>query len=68
MSRSNTTILPRNVRETARRTSSQGISEECLAADVAAFQAAGGTIEVLGNTRTLKHIHPEGNTVEPALD
>jgi len=49
--------LPRNQRETQRRSASpSGMSEERLAADVAAFQAAGGQIEVLGNTQTLKKI------------
>ena len=67
MSRSST-ILPRNVRETARRTTLQGISEERLASDVAAFQAAGGKIEILGNTRVLKHIEPEAGNAKTALD
>lgn len=49
--------FPRNQRETQRRSATPpGMSEERLAADVAAFQASGGQIEVLGTTQTLKKI------------
>ena len=61
MSSSRTAVpsFPRNLRETQRRSATPpGMSQERLAADLAAFQAAGGQIEVLGNTRTLKKILP----------
>lgn len=51
-------IAPRNNRETARKTASSAMSSESVAADVAAFRAAGGQIEVLGTTQTLKKITP----------
>jgi hypothetical protein len=35
---------------------SKEVTSERIAAHLAAFAAAGGTIEVLGVTRTLKHI------------
>lgn len=61
MSRPTTVMshVPRSTRPSTRATAA--LSQERLAADVAAFQAAGGRIEVLGNTRTLKRIDPDGS-------
>ncbi|WP_305804667.1 hypothetical protein [Stenotrophomonas sp. YIM B06876] len=39
-----------------RKQASSALSHESLAADLAAFRKAGGKIEVLGNTNTLKKI------------
>lgn len=41
-------------------------TSESIAADIAAFELAGGTIEALGNTCTLKHI-PTAEAVPPGL-
>ena len=62
MSRPTTVMshVPRSTRPSTRATAA-ALSQERLAADVAAFQAAGGRIEVLGNTRTLKRIDPDGS-------
>ncbi|MCD7097378.1 hypothetical protein [Stenotrophomonas sp. MMGLT7] len=41
--------------KSSRNSPSQALSSERIAADLAAFRKAGGRIEVLGNTRALKH-------------
>ena len=46
---------PRTTRSD-RKPSPGNVNQEQLAADIAAFRKAGGKIEVLGNTQTLKKI------------
>jgi hypothetical protein len=44
------------------------LTHEKIADDLAAFQRAGGTIEVLGTTRTLKSIPPPPTTAAAPTD
>jgi hypothetical protein len=68
---SKTTRIPANqgstlpVRSSGRRPGKDqaGLTSEAIAADLAAFRMAGGTIEVLGTTRTLQRI---GDAAMPA--
>jgi hypothetical protein len=43
------------------------VTHETLTADIAAFRNAGGTIEVLGTTRSLLRIGREGDEPPPPL-
>ena len=43
------------------------VTHETLNADIAAFREAGGTIEVLGTTRSLLRIGREGDASAPPL-
>ncbi|MGN6112473.1 MAG: hypothetical protein ACTHOC_05630 [Luteimonas sp.] len=43
------------------------VTHETLTADIAAFRNAGGTIEVLGTTRSLLRIGREGDEPAPPL-
>jgi hypothetical protein len=64
-SSSSTVDLFRKPKEDKRST----LTHEKIADDLAAFQRAGGMIEVLGNTHTLKSIRPpEAKGVAPAKD
>ena len=47
---------------------SRGVTSERIAEDLVAFRKAGGRIEVLGITRTLKHIDGAEAPVAPAPD
>jgi hypothetical protein len=51
-------LAPRNAQDSARKAAQGPLDHDRVHADVAAFCAAGGTIEVLGNTRVLKKIDP----------
>ncbi|WP_225763314.1 hypothetical protein [Stenotrophomonas sp. Marseille-Q4652] len=55
MPRSSLKSQPR-VDRNDRKQSGSGLSRERIAADLTAFRKAGGKIEVLGNTNTLKKI------------
>lgn len=52
-------LFPRNRTDSERKAAQGPLDHQRLQADVAAFCAAGGTIEVLGNTRVLKKITPD---------
>lgn len=52
-------LFPRNRADSDRKAAQGPINHERLEADVAAFCASGGTIEVLGNTPVLKKILPD---------
>jgi len=54
-------LAPRNRQDSERKSAQGPLNHERIRADVDAFCAAGGTIEVLGNTRVLKKI---GETAE----
>lgn len=41
------------------------VTSERIAADLAAFRKSGGRIEVLGNTRSLTKIDPDGTNPPP---
>lgn len=45
---------------------SREITSERISEHLAAFQAGGGTVEVLGNTPLLKRLQPQDATPEPA--
>lgn len=51
-------LSPRNRQDSDRKSAQGPLNHDRVSADVAAFCAAGGTIEVLGNTQVLKKIDP----------
>lgn len=55
-------LFPRNRADSERKSAQGPLNHERLQADVAAFCAAGGTIEVLGNTQVLKKITPDSGS------
>jgi len=55
-------LFPRNRADSERKAAQGPLNHERLQADVAAFCAAGGTIEVLGNTQVLKKITPDSGS------
>jgi len=52
-------VSPRNRLDSDRKAAQGPLNQERIRADVDAFCASGGTIEVLGNTQVLKKISPD---------
>lgn len=56
---------PQSTSTARRNDQSRQLTSEHIADHLAAFRAAGGTVEVLGNTQVLKRLQPAA-TPEPA--